>query len=169
MATGTAWKSTKAVFAGLLVTTVLATGGVGCASQVSGRALSDDSEPFITDRVVEVRIVMDEDDWASCQQNALAEQYVRADFWYDGELVSDVAVRPKGNSSLRSAFSSRSPRFSLKVDFNLFNRARTFRGLKKLNFKTAGATPHLSESTSLMSYSLRWVFLFPAHLMLTFG
>lgn len=124
-------KSSKVIVVGLLAMVVLATGVLGCGG-VSGRMPAQDQDAFITDRVVEVRIVMKDEDWTTCQQNALAEQYVRADFWFDGELVPDVAIRPKGNSSLRSTVQSKSPRFSLKVDFNLFNRARNFRGLKKV-------------------------------------
>ena len=133
------WKSIKVIFVQLLVISVLTTGAVGCASQVPSGGL----DPFITDRVVEVRIVMEEEDWTSCQVNAMAEEYVQADFWFDGELVPDVAVRPKGNSSLLFVAASGSPRFSLKVDFNLFNRARNFRGLKKVNLNNGWSDPTL--------------------------
>ena len=135
------WKSSITILMGLLI--VIAAGLTGCGTGVSGEVPTSDLEPFVTDRVVIVRIVMTDEDWATCQQNALAEQYVRADFWFDGELVEDVAVRPKGNSSLRSAAKSGSLRFSLKVDFNLFNRARNFRGLKKLNFNNGFNDPTL--------------------------
>jgi len=139
MITGRMWKSIKLIFMQLLVISVLATGAAGCASQVPSERL----DPFITDRVVEVRIVMEEEDWTSCQVNAMAEEYVQADFWFDGELVPDVAVRPKGNSSLLFVAASGSPRFSLKVDFNLFNRARNFRGLKKVNLNNGWSDPTL--------------------------
>jgi len=110
---------------------------------MSGQTLSNNLEPFITDRVVTLRIVTTEEDWASCQANVLAEEYIKADFWFDGELVPDVAIRPKGNSSLRSAADSGTPRFSLKIDFNFFNVARTFRGLKKLNLNNGFSDPTL--------------------------
>lgn len=116
---------------GLLIIVVIAAGLTGCGTGVSSGISSRNLDAFITDRVVTVRIVMTEDDWTACQQNALAEEYVRADFWFDGELAPNVAVRPKGNSSLRQTANSGRPRFSLKVDFNLFNRARNFRGFKK--------------------------------------
>jgi len=139
MSTGRIGKSIKVIFVQLLVISVLTTGAAGCASQVPSEGLN----PFITDRVVEVRIVMKEEDWTSCQVNAMAEEYVLADFWFDGELVPDVAVRPKGNSSLLFVAASGSPRFSLKVDFNLFNRARHFRGLKKVNLNNGWSDPTL--------------------------
>ena len=61
MSTGRMWKSIKLIFMQLLVISVLTTGAVGCASQVPSERL----DPFITDRVVEVRIVMEEEDWTS--------------------------------------------------------------------------------------------------------
>ncbi|MGH2272540.1 CotH kinase family protein [Anaerohalosphaeraceae bacterium U12dextr] len=98
-------------------------------------------EPFIPDRVVTVRIVMDEKDWQWLRSSARSEQYVRADFWFDGYQYPNVAVRPKGNSSLMSVAGSGSSRLSLKVDFNFFNSARTFRGLKKLNLNNGFSDP----------------------------
>jgi len=140
---GKKWKVNNVVFIGLLLVMAMTVGVVGCSPLELAQASSGNSDAFITDRVVEVRIVMKDEDWKACQDNAIAEQYVRADFWFDGELTPDVAVRPKGNSSLREAVSSRSSRFSLKVDFNLLNSARTFRGLKKLNLNNGFSDPTL--------------------------
>lgn len=128
---------------GLLAILVLASGLSGCGRLERGQQSSESQSPFVTDRVVTVRIVIKEQDWTALQQNALAEQYVQADFWFDGELVPDVGVRPKGNSSLRSTAQLGSPRFSLKVDFNLLNRARDFRGLKKVNLNNGWSDPTL--------------------------
>lgn len=128
---------------GLLGLSVLAAGGAESDTHAAVQEPSDVLDAFITDRVVEVRIAMSEEDWTNCQRNALKEQYVLATFWFDGELVPDVAVRPKGVSSLQSVVSSESPRLSLKVDFNLFNSVRTFRGLKKLNFHNGFRDPTL--------------------------
>ena len=136
-------RRSKVVLVGLLVIGILAASGMGCNSYMSSSVLYDSSEPFITDRVVEVRIIMTEDNWATCRLDALQEQYVLADFWFDGELIPNVAVRPKGNSSLSQVFRTGSPRLSLKVDFNFFNSARTFRGLKKLNFNNGFNDPTL--------------------------
>ena len=146
------WKKTRAGLMVLLTIGIVTPGGLGCSGWSPGQASASGLEPFIPDRVVTVRILMRDEDWTACQRNALAEQYVRADFWYDGELVPDVAVRPKGNSSLRSAAGSGSPRFSLKVDFNLFNASRSFRGLKKLNFNNGFSDPTLIRET--LAYEL---------------
>ncbi len=112
----------------------------GCG-QLSGPVEGDDSAPFYDDRVVTVRLVMAEEDWEYMQENAIEEQYVRADLWYDGELIQDIAVRPKGNSSLTSAVSSGTARFSLRVDLNFFNAANNLYGVKKLNFNNGFSDP----------------------------
>jgi spore coat protein CotH len=143
MAKGKMRKSSGTILARLPVIVVLAAGVTGCGAGVSGGMSARDLDPFVTDRVVTVRIVMAEEDWTACQTDALAEEYVRADFWFDGELVPDVAVRPKGNSSLQAVAKSGSPRLSLKVDFNFFDAARTFHGLKKVNFNNGFSDPTL--------------------------
>ena len=121
--------------------------GISCAAGCNTRSAMNTSpekaEIFVTDRVVEVRMVMKEGAWQSLQDKALDEEYVLADFWFDGELVPDVAVRPKGVASLQFVVEEGSTRLSLKVDFNLFNDARTFRGVKKLNFHNGFRDPTL--------------------------
>jgi spore coat protein CotH len=72
--------------------------------------------------------------------------------WYDGELVPDIALRPKGNSSLSSTISSGSIRFSLKADLNFFNSARNLDGVKKLNFNNGWSDP--SFMREILSYEI---------------
>jgi spore coat protein CotH len=132
-------KIKKSLFAVALVG-IMVFAMAGCG-QTSGQVKDEDSAPFYDDRVVTVRVVMSEEDWEYMQQNARAEEYAKADLWYDGELIPDVAVRPKGNSSLMSAASSGTARFSLKVDLNFFNSARNLDGVKKLNFNNGFSDP----------------------------
>jgi spore coat protein CotH len=141
------YKITGSILAGL----ILALGLAGCGG-ITGQAADNDTAPFYDDRVVTVRIVMAEGDWEDMQANARAEEYERADFWCDGELVPDVAVRPKGNSSLMSVSQSGSPRMSLKVDFNFFNSARDFYGLKKINLNNGFSDPTLIREA--LSYDI---------------
>jgi len=135
------WRENRVAATGIVALLVLCLGLMGYVGIASGESAGDGPEPFVTDRVAEVRIVMSDDDWETLQLDALEEEYVQADFWFDGELVPDVAVRPKGNSSLNSVVRQGSTRLSLKVDFNFFNSARTFRGLKKLNFNNGFNDP----------------------------
>ncbi|MBN1177130.1 MAG: CotH kinase family protein [Dehalococcoidales bacterium] len=133
---------------GLLLAAIFVVSLAGCGGQDEVA----DEAPFYTDRVATVRIVMEEEDWDYTQANSSAEEYVKADFWFDDELVPDVAVRPKGNSSLMSVAQSGSARMSLKVDFNFFNSARTLYGLKKANFNNGFSDPTLIRE--VLSYEL---------------
>lgn len=98
-------------------------------------------DPFPKDRVPTVRIVMPTTSWHRIMANPMAEQYVRADFWFEGQRYPNVAVRPKGNSSLVAAAGSGTQRLSFKVDFNMLNRAQTFCGIRKLNLNNGWSDP----------------------------
>jgi len=127
----------------LLVVIVITTCVSGCAGSASRGTHDPKIDPFVTDRVATVRIVMEEEDWSYCREHAFEERYVSADFWWDDELVPDVGVRTKGNSSLGQAVGWGSPRMPLAVDFNLFNRARTFHGVKKVFLNNGWSDPTL--------------------------
>jgi hypothetical protein len=99
--------------------------------------------PFDTSRVATVRILMKDKDWDFCMTHPFEEQYVKADFWFDGELVPSVGVRTKGNSSLGQAVGWQSPRMPLAVDFNLLNKARSFHGVQKVFLNNGWSDPTL--------------------------
>jgi hypothetical protein len=121
----------KRLFTPLLLLASLFTAGVtGCADDAV-EANTDGDGPFYNDRVVTIYIVMSDKDWEYTYNNALREQYVKADLWYGGELIPDIAVRPKGNSSLSAAVKDGEARYSFKVDLNFFNSARNLNGVKK--------------------------------------
>jgi spore coat protein CotH len=128
----------------LLIVAVMLTpvfSATGCRDGSLTEASAAENAPFYEDRVVSVYLVIAEDDWEYLKQNAMREQYVKADMWYDGELIPDIAVRPKGNSSLMSVANGNSIRFGLKVDLNFFNSARNLDGIKKLNFNNGFSDP----------------------------
>jgi spore coat protein CotH len=140
------YKGISLLSGGLLVV-FLCCALAGCTGLVSGQASDGNSAPFFDDRVAAVRIVMTEEDWDITLENPRAEEYVKADFWFDDELVPDVAVRPKGNSSLMTAAQLGTACMSLKIDFNFFNSARTFQGLKKVNLNNGFSDPTLIRET----------------------
>jgi len=146
-------QAVKTIVLPILLVMIMVTGGTGCSYDTGEATAADDNRPFYPDRVVTVQIVMSEDDWEFSQKNALAEQYVKADMWYDGELIQDIAVRPKGNSSLMfMSRQSSSARYSLKVDLNFFNSARNLYGVKKLCFNNGWSDPSLMRE--VLSYEL---------------
>jgi spore coat protein CotH len=134
---------------------VLAATLAGCGPAASASISSADSidqilatrydDVFPDDRVQTVRILMKDEDWAALKARPAEEQYYRADIWIDGERIPDVAVRPKGNSSLMQVVMSGSKRVGLKVDLNFFNSARSYHGIKKINYNNGFSDPTLMK------------------------
>src|SRR3972149_3188779 len=145
-------QKTITIIAAFLTFIAIASSFSGCAVSPAGGSGNPNVNPFDTSRVATVRIVMDEADWASLTPNAYAKDYYRADFWFDDELVPGVAVRTKGNASLMETVNWGSPRFPLAIDFNLFNRARTFHGMKKVHFNNGWSDPTLLRD--VISYEI---------------
>jgi hypothetical protein len=116
---------------------------LGLTSCCKSAEEADPEFPFVTDRIATVRLVMEEEDWTFCMEHAFEESYVPADFWFDDEKIPFVGVRTKGNSSLGQAVGWDSPRMPLCVDFNLFNRARSFCGVNKVFLNNGWSDPTL--------------------------
>jgi hypothetical protein len=135
----------KVTFIGLLILALLLAGLLVCHHNELMQPASETVSPFQSGHVAKIHIIMDGSDWNQLKTNPRAEQYVRADFWFDGEPHKNVAIRPKGMSSLMS--SSRSGRLPLKIDFNFFNFAQTFRGIKKLNLNNGFSDPSFIRET----------------------
>ncbi|MBT4513188.1 MAG: CotH kinase family protein [Chloroflexi bacterium] len=143
------WQYIIGVF---LVMAVLAMSVGGCQRQSTMKSTARKTDAFVTDNVVKVYLYMKPELWKNLQSRAEKEQYYQTDFWFDGELVSGVAVRAKGSSSLKYVLEDGSNRLSLKVDFNLLNDAQTFRGLKKINFHNGFRDPTLMRES--LAYEL---------------
>ncbi|UCD09790.1 MAG: CotH kinase family protein, partial [Dehalococcoidales bacterium] len=124
----------------------------GCAGAWPSDVSAEEKSPFYRDKVATLKIEMAPEGWDYCLDHAFEEEYVRADFWFDDELIPDVGVRPKGNSSLGQAVSFDSPRIPLAIDFNLFNRARTFYGVKKVFLNNGWSDPTLIRE--VLAYEL---------------
>lgn len=76
--------------------------------------------------------------------------YVHADLEFDGQVLKDVAVRYKGNSTFMS--SRGSLKRPLKLDLNKFVKGQKLAGVSKLNFRN-----HVMDATwmnEVMSYQL---------------
>jgi hypothetical protein len=146
------WGKIRLVFLVLLLLITIVTCLSDCTASPARNSGSPDINPFDTSRVATVRIVMKEKDWESLTTNAYAKDYYKADFWFDDELVPDVGVRTKGNASLLETVAWNCPRFPLAIDFNLFNRARTFHGMKKVHFNNGWSDPTLLRD--VISYEM---------------
>ena len=99
----------------------------------TGVSMEYETELFDTDEIITVNIIMDEDEWNEMLGNALSEEYYVCDVEVNGTKFENVAIRPKGNTSLSSIVSDPdSDRFSLKLEFDHFNSGQTAFGLDKL-------------------------------------
>lgn len=87
---------------------------------------------FSTDKVHTIDIVVQESEWEEMLENAREEEYISCNVVIDGESRKNVAIRPKGNSSLSTVASSDSDRYSFKIEFDHYDGNNTYYGLDKL-------------------------------------
>jgi spore coat protein CotH len=76
--------------------------------------------------------VVKDSDWEDMIANALTEEYIQGSVVIDGESVKGVGIRPKGNSSLSMIASSDSDRYSFKIEFDHYEKGKSYFGLDKL-------------------------------------
>ena len=131
--------------------------------------LSDDycSMLFDDSYVHEINIIISELNWDYLTSHAVDEQYVRCDAEIDGELIKNIAIRPKGNSSLSAISNSGDTHFSFKIEFDKYDKLQTYHGLDKLSLGNLGQDPscmkdffayhmmnHMKVPAPLSSYTL---------------
>ena len=102
---------------------------------------------FNKSKVTTVDIEMAEEDWEDMLENASDEEYKQANVTVNGKKVENVAIRTKGNLSLRSVVNSDSDRYSLKIDFDYYDNTQSLYGLKKLNLNN-----NYSDTTLMREY-----------------
>ena len=83
-------------------------------------------------------IEIDESTWHFMADNATEEMYVPCNITYDDKTMNDIAIRPKGNSSLKSVSSAGNERFSFKLEFDHFHDGLLLDGLDKLSLNNLG-------------------------------
>lgn len=123
------------------------------------------SRLFDNTRVHSIDIIID--DWDGFLERAEEEEYTRCDLVIDGEQFNNVAIRTKGNNSLRLTEKYGHSRYSLKLEFDHYTH-QSYHGLDKFSLdssfqdnsylKTAIAFDMMSfmdVPTPLSSYS--WV------------
>ncbi|HAU35037.1 MAG TPA: hypothetical protein DCW76_12195, partial [Lysinibacillus sp.] len=102
---------------------------------------------FNKNKVTTVDIEIAEEDWADMLENAADEELKQADITVNGKKIENVAIRTKGNLTLRSVINSDSDRYSLKIDFDYYDDTQSLYGLKKLNLNN-----NYSDSTLMREY-----------------
>ncbi|HBT72379.1 MAG TPA: hypothetical protein DEB37_08960 [Lysinibacillus sp.] len=102
---------------------------------------------FNSNKVTTVDIEIAEEDWTDMLENAADEELKQADITVNGKKIENVAIRTKGNLSLRSVVNSDSDRYSLKIDFDYYDDTQSLYGLKKLNLNN-----NYSDATLMREY-----------------
>lgn len=88
--------------------------------------------------VHELDICLPQVNWDYMVEHAQEEQYVLCNAVIDGELVENIAIRPKGNSSLKAIKTQGGDRFSFKIEFDHYREDQTYYGLDKLALNNLG-------------------------------
>ncbi len=106
------------------------------------------SEVFHKNKVTEIDIQIDEDDWKWLIENARQEEYKNCDITINGKTFHNVGIRPKGNSSLNMVASdSTTDRFSFKIKFDEYIKGQSYDGLKRLALNNI-----ISDKTYMKEY-----------------
>ena len=129
----------KIIIALTAITAMLCMLAVGFSSELvealggTGVTMQYESKLFDKDEIISVNIIMDESEWEDMLQNAMSELYYVCDVEVNGKRFNNVAIRPKGNTSLSAiAMDPDEDRYSLKLEFGHFEDGQTCFGLDKL-------------------------------------
>ncbi|MDF2923100.1 MAG: spore coat protein CotH [Paenibacillaceae bacterium] len=108
---------------------------------------------FPKDKVIDVKITIDEADFQDMLDNASLEEYKTASVEYNGVKLNNIGIRTKGNLSLRSVVQMPdSDRYSFKLSFDEYVSDQTLNGISKINLNN-----NYSDASSMrefMTYEL---------------
>ncbi|MBE6972757.1 MAG: spore coat protein CotH [Ruminococcaceae bacterium] len=130
--------------------------GIQAASKVMGY----ENRLFDTSKVHTIDIVID--DWEGFLETARSEEYSVCSVVIDGEAVTNVGIRGKGNTSLSNVASMDSDRYSFKIEFDQYDSTKTYHGLDKLSLNNV-----IQDNTYMkdyLSYQMMGEFGVPAPL-----
>ena len=130
-------KATVAAIAAIIIAAAIAVLIMIIPDNKTEQALSAKAEPiyasqlFGTD-VMTIDIIADETAWQNMLDNASAEEYISVDVIINGQKITNVGIRPKGNNSLQQVASSDSDRYGFKIKFDEYVDGQTCYGLDML-------------------------------------
>ncbi|OPA81247.1 spore coat protein CotH [Paenibacillus selenitireducens] len=122
--TGCAWNSTSSPVSS---TEVTEDGSIAAKNE---QPL--DEKVFPKDKVIDVKITVDPDDFQDMLDHASQEEFKEATVDYNGQILKNVGIRTKGNLSLSSVVNSDSDRYSFKLSFDEYVN-QTLNGISKIN------------------------------------
>ncbi|MDO5441793.1 MAG: CotH kinase family protein [Bacillota bacterium] len=134
-----------------LIITILFMNGSSIGIAIADRVMGYETRLFSTDRVHTIDIVMN--DWDSFIATCENEEYEVCNVIIDGEKCKNVGIRAKGNTSLSSVKSMGSERYSVKIEFDQYEKGENYHGLDKLCLN------NLSQDNTMMKDYLSYVMM----------
>lgn len=127
----------------LLLTSIMVYGASGV--QRTGQTMGYEDRLFDTEKVHTIDVQME--DWdnfiASCEDEA----YAPCTVIIDNEVGRNVAIRAKGNTSLRNISQLDSQRYSFKIEFDHYEAGKSYYGLDKLSLNNL-----IQDNTMMKDY-----------------
>lgn len=96
------------------------------------------------DEIITIDIKVDNNDWQNLLDNAQAKEWISGDLIINGNQISTVGIRTKGNSSLSQ---SKEGKYSLQFEFNKYVKGQNYYGLDSLCINNM-----LGDSTYMKDY-----------------
>lgn len=96
---------------------------------------------FPKDKVIDVKVSIDEEDFQDMLNNAAAEEIKAASVEYNGIKLSNIGFRTKGNLSLSSVVNSDSDRYSFKLHFDEYISSQSLYGVHAINLNNSYSDP----------------------------
>ncbi len=111
----------------------------------TAHAMGYEARLFDTDKVHTIDIVID--DWDEFLTTAQSEVYSDCTVVVDGEAYKNVGIRGKGNTSLSTVSSMDSNRYSFKIEFDQYDKNKSYHGLDKLSLNNV-----IQDNTYMKDY-----------------
>ncbi len=125
--------------------TVFFVNGEALGISQAAHTMGYENRLFDTDRVHTIDIVID--DWDEFLTTAQSEEYSDCTVIIDGEAYKNVGIRGKGNTSLSTVSSMDSNRYSFKVEFDQYDKNKSYHGLDKLSLNNV-----IQDNTYMKDY-----------------
>ena len=119
----------------------------GCKASAGRQATVDIGYESLFSQETVHTIDIEIGDWDSFIAAASAEEYVECSVTIDGEKLSNVGIRAKGNTSLSSVSSLDSEKYSFKIEFDHYVKGRLYNGLDKLSLNNL-----IQDATMMKDY-----------------
>ncbi len=114
-----------------LVITIIFMNGKSLGIVSAGKSMGYENRLFSTDKVHTIDIVMN--DWEGFIETCENEEYTACSVIIDGENYGSIGIRAKGNTSLSSVSQMDSERYSFKLEFDQYDKTKSYYGLDKIS------------------------------------